>query len=72
MTGKRLSVKRLVVEAKGQAEANEIISRSLTPALKEIKLAELQRDAAIAIAGKAGNTVLLNGGTPLVSVGGSK
>lgn len=68
----KAEAERLVVEAKGQAEANEIISRSLTPALKEIKLAELQRDAAIAIAGKAGNTVLLNGGTPLVSVGGSK
>jgi prohibitin 1 len=65
----KAEAERLVVEAKGQAEANEIVSRSLTPALKAIKLAELQRDAAIAIAGKAGNTVLLGSSTPLVNVG---
>ena len=47
--------------ARGQADANQIISASLTPALKEIRLAELQRDTALAIAGKAGNTVLMGG-----------
>ena len=65
----KAEAERLVVEAKGQAEANEIISRSLTPSLERIKLAELQRDTAAAIAGKAGNTVLLGGGAqPLVAV----
>lgn len=49
--------------AKGQADANQIISASLTPALKEIRLAELQRDTALAIASKAGNTVLMGGGS---------
>lgn len=66
----KAEAERLVVEAEGQARANQILSASLTPALKEIKLAELQRDAALAIAGKAGNTVLLGGGAqPLVNVG---
>lgn len=65
----KAEAERLVVQAEGEAKANRIVSESLTPALKEIKLAELQRDAAVAIAGKAGNTVLLGGGaTPLVSV----
>lgn len=65
----KAEAERLVVEAKGQADANDIISRSLTPSLERIKLAELQRDAAVAIAGKAGNTVLLGGNaTPLVTV----
>jgi len=49
------------------ARANRIISESLTPALKEIKLAEIQRETAIAVSGKAGNTVLLNGNAqPLI------
>lgn len=65
----KAEAERLVVEAKGQADANDIISRSLTPSLERIKLAELQRDAAVAIAGKAGNTVLLGGAAqPLVTV----
>ncbi|MGL4651618.1 MAG: SPFH domain-containing protein [Caldilineaceae bacterium] len=65
----KAEAERLVVEAKGQADANDIISRSLTPSLERIKLAELQRDAAVAIAGKAGNTVLLGSGAqPLVAV----
>jgi hypothetical protein len=60
----------LIVEAEGQARANQIVSASLTPVLKEIKLAELQRDAAIAIASKAGNTVLLGqSASPLINVG---
>ncbi|MCY4746247.1 SPFH domain-containing protein [Pelomonas sp. UHG3] len=66
----KAEAERLIVEAEGQAKANQILSASLTPALKEIKLAELQRDAALAIANKAGNTVLLGGGAqPLVNVG---
>ena len=65
----KAEAERLVVEAKGQAEANEIISRSLTPSLERIKLAELQRDTAAAIASKEGNTVLLGGtAQPLISV----
>lgn len=67
----KAEAERLIVEAEGQAKANKIISDSLTPSLKEIKLAELQRDAAVAIAGKAGNTVFLGGNgsaQPLVPV----
>lgn len=65
----KAEAERLAVEARGQADANDIISRSLTPSLERIKLAELQRDAAVALAGKAGNTVLLGGSaTPLISV----
>lgn len=59
---------RLKAEAKGQAEANEIISRSLTPQLLQLKLAEMQRDAAFAVSKGAGNTVLIGApGTPLIS-----
>lgn len=65
----RAEAERLVVQAEGEAKANKIISESLTPALKEIRLAEIHRDAAIAVASKAGNTVLLGNATPLVSVG---
>lgn len=66
----KAEAERLVVEAEGQARANQILSASLTPALKEIKLAELQRDAALAIAAKPGNTVLMGGGgQPLINVG---
>jgi regulator of protease activity HflC (stomatin/prohibitin superfamily) len=66
----KAEAERLIVQAQGEARANEIISASLTPSLKEIKLAELQRDTALALAGKPGNTVLLGGGaTPLVNVG---
>lgn len=65
----KAEAERLIVEAKGQAEANEIISRSLTPSLERIKLAELQKETATEIAKKAGNTVLLGGSAaPLVSV----
>lgn len=66
----KAEAERLVVQAEGEARANRIISESLTPALKELRLAEIQRDAAIAVASKQGNTVLLgHGATPLVSVG---
>lgn len=66
----RAEAERLVVQAEGEAKANRIISDSLTPALKELRLAEIQRDTALAIASKPGNTVLLGGGSPLVNVGG--
>lgn len=66
----KAEAERLAVQAEGEARANQIISASLTPALKEIRLAEIQRDTALAIASKQGNTVLLGtGATPLVSVG---
>ena len=66
----KAEAERLIVQAQGEAKANEIISASLTPSLKEIKLAELLRDTALALASKPGNTVLLGGGaTPLVNVG---
>lgn len=64
----RAEAERLIVQAEGEAKANRIISESLTPALKELRLAEIQRDTAIAIAGKAGNTVLMGNATPLVNV----
>ena len=66
----KAEAERLIVQAEGEARANQIISASLTPALKEIRLAEIQRDTALAIASKQGNTVLMGGGAaPLVSVG---
>ncbi|WP_176256947.1 SPFH domain-containing protein [Derxia lacustris] len=65
----RAEAERLIVEAEGQARANRIIAESMTPALRDIRVAEIQRDAAVALAGKPGNTVLLNGGTPLVNLG---
>lgn len=66
----KAEAERLIVQAQGEARANEIISASLTPSLKDIKLAEIQRDTALALASKPGNTVLLGGhATPLVNVG---
>lgn len=60
---------KAIAKAKGEARANEIISASLTPQLIRIREIEAQRDAAIAVSGKAGNTVLLGGSAqPLVSV----
>jgi prohibitin 1 len=64
----RAEAERLIVQAEGEAKANRIISESLTPALKEIRLAEINRDAAIAISSKPGNTVLMGHATPLVNV----
>lgn len=64
----RAEAERLIVQAEGEAKANRIISESLTPALKELRLAEIQRDTALAIASKPGNTVLMGHSTPLVNV----
>ena len=56
---------RLVVEAKGQAEANEIIANSITPNL--IRLREIEMQAQFAKGGT--HTVLLGGdATPLINV----
>ncbi len=66
----KAEAERLEVEARGQAKANEIISASMTTAIKEIRLAELARDTAFAVSKGAGNTVLLQGNaSPLISVG---
>ncbi|WP_421883166.1 SPFH domain-containing protein [Methylibium sp.] len=65
----KAEAERLIVQAEGEAKANRIVSESITQALKEIRLAEIQRDTAVAIGNKAGNTVLLGGSaTPLVQV----
>jgi len=55
---------RLRVEAKGQADANEIIARSLTPTL--IRLREIEMQARFAKEGT--HTVMLGNATPLVQV----
>jgi regulator of protease activity HflC (stomatin/prohibitin superfamily) len=61
---------RLLTEANGIAAANDAIAKSLTPSMERIRLAEIQRDTAVALAGKAGNTVLLQGGaSPLLNIG---
>jgi len=56
---------RLVVQAKGEAEANEIIAQSITPNL--IRLREIEMQAKFAKAGT--HTILLGGdATPLINV----
>lgn len=57
---------RLLIEAKGQAAANEAISASITPNLIRMREIEAQQ----AIAAKAGNTTIMvpYGTQPLVSV----
>lgn len=59
---------RLRAQAQGEADANQILAQSLTPTVMQLRMAELERDTALALASKAGNTILLNGATPLVSV----
>lgn len=61
---------KAIAQAEGQARANRILSDSITPQLVRIREIEAARDAAIAVAGKAGNTVLLGapGAQPLVGV----
>ncbi len=60
---------RLLAEATGIAAANNMIASSLTPAVERLRLAELQRDTAVALASKAGNTVLLQGNaSPLINI----
>jgi regulator of protease activity HflC (stomatin/prohibitin superfamily) len=66
----RAEAEKAIAKAEGEARANQIIAASITAPLIRMREIEAQRDAAIAIAGKAGNTVLLGGGsaTPLVQV----
>lgn len=65
----KAEAERRIIEAEGEAKANNIISASISPALKEIRLAEIQRETALAIASKAGNTVLMGGhASPLVNL----
>lgn len=60
---------KLIAKAEGEALANRILAESITAPLIRIREIEAQRDAAVAIAGKAGNTVFLGGAaTPLVQV----
>jgi hypothetical protein len=60
---------KAIAKAEGEARANRILAESITAPLIRIREIEAQRDAAIAIANKAGNTVLLGGNAiPLVQV----
>lgn len=61
--------KKLIAKAEGEARANSILAASITAPLIRIREIEAQRDAAVAVAGKAGNTVFLGGAvTPLVQI----
>lgn len=64
----RAQAEQRQVAAEAEAKANRTISESLTPALKEIRIAEMQRDAIIAGSTKAGNTVIVGapGTTPFI------
>jgi regulator of protease activity HflC (stomatin/prohibitin superfamily) len=65
----KAEAEKAIAKAEGEAKANRILAESITAPLIRIREIEAQRDAAIAIAGKAGNTVFLGGGvTPLVQV----
>lgn len=65
----KAEAERLRQQAQGEADANQILAQSLTPTVMQLRMAELERDTALALASKAGNTVLLNGAaTPLVNV----
>ena len=66
----KAEAEKAIAKAEGEAKANRILAESITPQLIRMREIEAQRDAAIAIAGKAGNTVLLGSGstTPLVQV----
>lgn len=65
----KAEAEKAIAKAEGEAKANRILAESITAPLIRIREIEAQRDAAIAVAGKAGNTVFLGGGvTPLVQV----
>ena len=70
----KAEAERLIVEAEGQARANRIIAESMTPTLRDIRIAEIQREAAVALASKPGNTVVVGSGaaTPIVNLGGAR
>lgn len=59
---------RVRAQAQGEADANRILAESLTPNVMQLRMAEIERETALALAGKPGNTILLNGAQPLVSV----
>lgn len=66
----KAEAEKAIAKAEGEAKANRILAESITPQLIRIREIEAQRDAAIAIANKPGNTVLLGGpATPLINVG---
>lgn len=65
----KAEAEKSIAKAEGEAKANSILAASITAPLIRIREIEAQRDAAIAVASKAGNTVLLGGSvTPLVQV----
>lgn len=70
----KAEAERLVVQAEGEAKANAIVSASLTDKLVRLREIEAAKDAAIAVASKPGNTVLLSapGVTPLLNTGSGK
>jgi prohibitin 1 len=65
----KAEAEKAIAKAQGEAQANRILAESITAPLIRIREIEAQRDAAVAVAGKAGNTVFLGGGAvPLVQV----
>lgn len=65
----KAEAEKAIAKAEGEAKANRILAESITAPLVRIREIEAQRDSAIAVAGKAGNTVFLGGSaTPLVQV----
>lgn len=65
----KAEAEKLIAKAEGEARANRILAESITAPLIRMREIEAQRDAAIAIAGKAGNTVLLGSiATPLIQI----
>lgn len=58
---------RLIVMAQGEADANRILSESLTDKVMQLRMAEIQGNTIIQSA-KAGNTVIHGNAQPLVQV----
>lgn len=58
---------RLRATAQGEADANRILSESMTENVMKIRMAEIQRDTIIQSA-KAGNVIISGDATPLVQV----
>lgn len=69
----KAEAEKRIVEAQSIAEANRIIGESLSGSVKEIRLAEIQRDTMIAISSKQGNVMMIpSGTTPLLGIGNAK
>lgn len=69
----KAEAEKRIVEAQSIAEANRIIGESLNGSVKEIRLAEIQRDTMIAISSKQGNVMMIpSGTTPLLGIGNAK